>query len=250
MSSGIYSALSGAVAQERNLNVIANNVANATTTGYRADATAFNKVLAQQTQAEPQRNASYAYSQLTRVQVDMSAGALRRTGRPLDFAILGDGFFTLQTPDGERLTRDGSFVMDAAGKVMTQDGHPLLMEGNDEKPEGLELVIPRNAREILLSQDGSVQADGISLGRLRMRAFQGPLDVTKSGDNLFAAAPGATLVKPDELNLVQASLETSNLNAVHGLNQMIVTNRAFDALQKIIRTFQDIEQKTARGMGQ
>lgn len=250
MSSGIYSALSGAVGQERNLNVVANNIANVTTTGFKADAIAFNQALAAQAQPEPERNASLQYAELTRVEPDLSAGALRQTGKDLDFALLGEGFFTLRTPQGERLTRDGSFVRDAAGKVTTQAGDPVLVEGGKQEPEGRELIIPPQTKRISVDQDGTIRADGVDVGKLRVRTLVGAQEIQKIGRNQFTAAENAELARPDELGLVQGSLESANLNAIQGLTQMIIANRSFEALQKAIQMFRSLEERTARGLGQ
>ena len=248
MSSGIYSALSGAVAQEKNLAVLANNVANVSTHGYKADRVAFNEALAKQAQGQPQRNISLHYAAVNRVQVDESQGALEQTGRSLDFAILGDGLFTVRTQQGDRYTRAGSFLTDAQGVVRNQLGDALLVEGERDKPEGRELTIPPGSHDITVGEDGSISADGQNLGKLRLRSFQRPEDLQKAGATYFAPAQGVTPQQPAFVQITQGALETANLNAVQGLNELITVSRSFDALQKVIQTFRAVDERTAREM--
>lgn len=250
MSSGIYSAASGAVAQERNLAVIANNVANVSTHGYKADVVAFDEALAAQARAEPQRNISLKYAVLSRVEPDLSGGGLSETGGPLDLALLGDVYFTVRTAAGDRFTRAGAFLSDAAGTVRTPGGDSLLIEGGPRRPEGRELVIPPDTREVLVGEDGVVRADNVELGRLRLRSFARAQDLQKVGLTHFVPSAGVTPSLPNRFQVVQGSLETANLNAVQGLHQMITVNRSFDALQKVIRAFRSIDERTARGLGE
>lgn len=249
MSSGIYSALSGAVGQERNLAVVANNMANVNTTGYKADVVSFNEVVMKQAEGEPERNMAFKYSQLTRVNADLNPGPLAETGRPLDWALHGEMFFSVRGPEGTRYTRAGSFVQDADGVVRTQGGDAVLLEGGPQDPEGKELRIPRNAKAISLASDGTVRADQATLGNLRVRTFSEPDKLEKVGTVEFVPTDGMEPIQPENYAVVQGSLEQPNFNAVQGLHQVINVNRAFDALQKIIRTFHTVDERTAKGFG-
>lgn len=248
MSSGIYSALSGAIAQERNLSVVANNVANVSTHGYKADRVAFNEALAQQAQAQPERSVSMRYAALNRVQVDTSAGGLEVTGRPLDFALLGDAYFTVRSGGGDQFTRAGGFLTDASGVVRNHRGDALLVEGGPQRPEGVELTIPQGTRTITVGEDGTINADGQSLGKLRLRTFARPEDMQKVGSTHFIPQAGITPLNAGDVQLVQGSLETANLNAVQGLNEMITLSRSFDALQRVIQTFRSVDDRTVRDL--
>lgn len=249
MSSGIYSALSGAIAQERSLSVVANNVANANTTGFKADRVAFDEALAQQNQAAAARSGELKYTAINRVEADLSAGSTRLTGNDLDFALQGDGYFTIQTPAGERFTRNGAFVMDADGIVRTQSGHALLAETNGVNRPGRTLQIPQDASAIALGEDGTLMVDGAQVGKLKLVRFANPDDVEKEGLTLFKPKQGATPLALDGGSVIQGSLETSNVNAVSGVNELITVSRAFDALQKVIQTFRDIDNRAARDLG-
>jgi len=121
MSDGIYAALSGAIASERSLDVVANNVANVGTTGFRGERLAFHEVVSQQAQGPTPTTLRYAEIEESRV--DLSEGPLRETGNPLDLAISGDAFFAVHTQDGQdRFTRDGSFVIGPGGALTTRTG--------------------------------------------------------------------------------------------------------------------------------
>src|SRR4051812_39839406 len=130
MSDGIYTALSGSLAQQHSLDVIANNVANASTAGFRGDRVVFGEMLAgaQQKSAEvdPRQAAPQRTDQFVRVEentLDRTNGMLRQTGNSLDVALNGDGFFKVRTPQGDRLTRAGNFQMREGGELTTMEGH-------------------------------------------------------------------------------------------------------------------------------
>lgn len=249
MSSGIYSALSGAVAQERNLSVVANNVANVSTHGFKADRVAFNEALADQAKPEPERSVSLKYAALNRVQVDLSEGSLQQTGNPLDFALLGDGFFTVRNGEGEQYTRAGAFMTDAKGVVRNHHGDRLMIEGGAKFPQGKELVVPEGTMDVTLGEDGTVNADGAVIGKLRLRSFARPEDMEKVGVTNFVPRDGTVPGAAQGVQSIQGSLETANLNAVRGLNEMITLSRSFDVLQRVIQTFKEMDSRTARDIG-
>ena len=130
MANGIYIAVSGAQAEMRHLDVIANNLANANTPGFKADRINFREVLAKSSVPDEQQDRRFV--EVSGTHTDLNSGTLRLTGNPLDLAVLGDGFFKVGTPRGERITRGGSFIQAADGTVMTSSGNPLL--GRDGQP--------------------------------------------------------------------------------------------------------------------
>jgi len=249
MSDGIYSALSGAIAQERTLSAVANNVANATTTGYKADKAIFAEVLSQ-TKSKLPIAPSLRYALVGDLAIDNQSGALHQTGRPLDVGLQGEGYFAVDTPNGERYTRAGSFVMDKEGVVRTLSGLTVLQDtGSISKPTD-KIVIPQTAREVTISPDGSITTDGQPLAKLRVVRFDGPESVVREGLTLFATQNGA---KPKEVEartaVEQGYLESANVNAVTGMNELINVSRSFEALQKVIETFRDLDNRTARDVG-
>jgi flagellar basal-body rod protein FlgF len=251
MSDGIYSALSGAIAQERNLTVVGNNIANANTTGFKADRTVFNEIL---TSAQTNRTLapSLRYANVADVTIDHQPGSLKLTGRTLDAALQGDAYFVIETPQGERYTRAGSFVMDQEGVLRTLTGHRVMGESGPPATRGVELTIPEDAREISISPDGALHADGQELGKLKLVRFADEGDLLKDGLTWFRMNP-ANNAQPLTVDLnttvEQGYLETANVNAVSAVTELIVLTRSFEALQKVIETFRDLDNRTARDIG-
>ena len=239
MSDGIYTALSGAVVQERALDIVANNVANATTTGFRADRVAFEEQLSRAVAGEngPER---LRYVALAEVRMDDSAGSTERTGNPLDVALEGDGWFTVDAPQGERLTRAGSFVTDAEGVLMTRDGFPVVGTSPDRR-----IVVPPDAQGLTIGRDGTIQTDEGELGQLLIRSFA-PETLEKEGSTLVVAEGAG---EASNASVIQGYLEGSNLNAVTGLHEMIQTTRSFEAFQRVIQTYRSLDERAARELG-
>lgn len=248
MGDGIYTALTGAVAQQQNLDVIANNVANVTTSGYRADRAVFREFL-----AGAQRNNNPAVNEQTQrpdhfVQVgsvthDQTDGALRLTGNNLDFALSGEGFFVVATPQGERLTRAGSFMLRPDGKLSTHDGHDVI--GDNGHP----IRLPGTAAQVQVGLDGSIQVDGQAINKFKLVRAPDPSKLDKESSTYFLPMQGMELAAAKNVQVTQGHLEASNVNAVAGLNELITVNRSFDALQRVIETFQKLDERTARELG-
>jgi flagellar basal-body rod protein FlgF len=245
MSDGIYCAVSGAISQQRQLDVVANNVANAGSVGYRGDRVAFREALAQ-ARGPGQPASSLHYVVVSRVQTDTSQGGLKQTGNPLDLALQGDGFFTIETPQGLRYSRAGSFVLDAQGVLRTPSGYPVL-SGSGQKPQPI--TIGSRTAAITVSPDGTVSADGVSAGQLRIVRFSSPDALIKEGATLFSAQPDAAPLDAKQTEIAQGFVETANVNAVGSLNELISANRSFEAFQRVIRTYGQIDDRTARELG-
>lgn len=241
MSDGIYSALSGAVAQQRSLEVVANNVANAGTTGYRADRITFQEVVAQ-TPGGPTANTLH-YVAVSGQSIDETSGPLMQTGNPLDVALNGDAYFAIETGNGERYTRAGAFLLDAEGTLMTHQGNPVL--GANEAP----ITVPTDAEEILVTGDGAIVADGEEVGRFRLVRFADG-GLTKEGASLLVTQNGA---QPEEavedVQVLGGYLESANVSPIEGMNELIEASRAFDAFQRVIQAFKQIDERTAREVG-
>jgi flagellar basal-body rod protein FlgF len=247
MSDGIYAALSGALAQERNLQVTANNVANSNTSGYKADRPSFYETLTKV--KNPKALApSLRYVHVADVQIDHQAGSFKLTERPLDVALQGDGFFTIETPKGERYTRAGSFVVDQEGTLRTLGGYRVLGEAGPVTVKGRELKVPQNTREVAINPDGTVRADNVEVGKLKLVRFTDlKHDLIKDGLTWFTTANNAQPLAVEKTTTCeQGYLEDSNINPVAGMIEMIVVQRSFDALQKVIQAFHDLDNRTAR----
>ncbi|MEM9188691.1 MAG: flagellar basal-body rod protein FlgF [Myxococcota bacterium] len=244
MSDGIYSALSGAVANQRSLEVVANNVANANTTGYRADRVSFTETVAQ-AQTESAAPEDLSYVALSQIRFDESTGSMEQTGNPLDVAIQGRAWLTVETPDGERYTRAGSLRTNAEGTLVTHEGLRVLDESS-QPGQPVPIQIPPGGGEIRITENGEVHVGETQVGQLQLREFdRGQLE--KQGLTLFTAN-GAGRPATD-VAVLQGYLEGSNINAVAGLNELINTSRSFEAFQRVIQGFRDIDQRTARDIG-
>lgn len=238
MSDGIYSALAGAIAQERNLAVVANNVANVNTPGYQADKVLFSEMTAQQNAGRPQ---ALHFVSADRVTIDRSSGGLEQTGNPLDVALQGEGYFVVQAPGGERYTRAGSFVIDDDGTLRTHSGNEVVGDGGS-------LSIPQGTKHIRIGPDGSIHADGQEIGKLKIVQFADAEGLTKEGLTLLVAGTGSSQVEAANISVSQGYLEGANVNAMTSMNELITVNRTFDALQKVIESFKQIDERTVRDL--
>lgn len=248
MGDGIYTALSGAIAQQHSLDVIANNVANVNTAGFRADRVVFGELLAgaqKDAPVDPRQPTPPRTDQFVRVEqnaLDSASGVLKHTGNALDLGLNSDGYFLVRTPKGERLTRSGNFMMRENGELTTVDGHPVIAEGNQT------VNFPAGVKDIQVIADGTIRADGHDIAKLAIRSVN-PAELTREGTTTYAPTEGATMSTPSHVDIMQGHLEASNVNPVGGLNELITVNRCFDALHRVIETFQQIDQRTARDVG-
>lgn len=250
MADGIYTALTGAVAQQHTLDVIANNVANVNTAGFRGDRAVFSEFLAGAQRKDvphvtingrdPARPDRFVH--VDAVAHDYTSGALKLTGNPLDMALSGDGFFTLRTPQGDRLTRAGSFVMQKDGTLSSPEGFPVV--GVDNK-----IIKLPNAGNVQIGTDGSIAVNDQPVAKLKLMRAEDPSTLQKENDTRFVAGQNTKLVAASNVTVTQGSIEASNVNAIAGMNELITVSRSFDALQRVIETFQKIDDRTARDLG-
>jgi flagellar basal-body rod protein FlgG len=245
MSGTIYQAAAGALLQQMRLDVLSNNLANVNTTGFKADQPLFrmNPTATESPAApgnEPGRITPYAPPMEARTNYDN--GPLTRTGNTLDVAIVGKGFFEVQTPDGSRFTRKGNFTVNEQGVLATAEGWPVLGEGGEIAIEG---------GRIEIGDQGEVRVDGDAVANLRVVDFPEPYNLLKTGDTLFMPAEGVQgqAVEEGESQVAQGYLEASNVNAIRTMTEMIETLRVFEAYQRIIRTADEATAKTVNEVG-
>ena len=172
-----YVALSRQSGLANELQSVANNIANLSTTGYRREGVIF----AEEVQALPIEGGSVAMTEARARYTDELQGSLQETGGTLDLAVEGEGYFTVMTPQGERLTRAGAFTRNQDGVVVTMDGHPLLDEG------GGEISIPFEVKTIGVSADGTMSADGAPLARIGLVRVEDQTRMFREAGVLFRA---------------------------------------------------------------
>ena len=249
MGDGIYTALSGALAQQHALDVIANNVANVSTAGFRGDKVVFGEMLAGAQNAAPVDPRQPVPPRVDKfVRVDMNAldsesGVLRKTGNALDLGLNSAGYFAVRTPQVDRLTRSGNFMLREDGLLSTVQGHAVL--GEDDRP----IRFAQGVRDIQVTTDGVIRVDGQDFAKLAIKDVSDTSQLTREGTTNYSVASGTKLTTPERVEIVQGHLEASNVNAIRGLNDLITVQRSFDALHRVIETFQQIDQRTARDVG-
>jgi flagellar basal-body rod protein FlgG len=249
MNPALWISKTGLDAQQTRLSVISNNLANVNTTGFKRDQAIFQDLIYQN-----KRQAGGQTTEDTRLPSGLSLGTgvrvvateklhtqgnITQTGKPLDMAILGRGFFQIQQADGSvSYTRDGSFQLDADGQVVTSQGQLL-------QPS---LTIPSDTQSITIGQDGVVSVitgndtSPTQIGNIQLADFVNPAGLQPEGNNLFTetASSGSPLVGTPGLNglgnLESGAVETSNVNVVEELVNMIETQRAYEMNSKVIST--------------
>lgn len=171
---------------------------------------------------------------------DFTQGALRLTAQPLDLAIQGPGFFRLRTPNGERYSRDGRFLRDAQGNLVTVDGYFVLDEN------GQPIQLPDGT--VSVSADGSISVDGRSVGRIGLAAFADPAaELRRDLPNTFAATGAPS--SPERGTIAQGYLEMSNANPAQLMTQMVAVGRAYEAAQQMVQTQDELLGKAIATLG-
>ncbi|MDX8401785.1 MAG: flagellar hook basal-body protein [Mariprofundaceae bacterium] len=233
MQSGFFiSGVAGQMAQTR-LDVISNNLANVNTAGFRADHAAFSTIFThRQHQGAPAASAG-AYLSLNRQYIDMKPGNIRQTGRPLDFAIQGDGWFKVRVDDGGiALTRAGSFRVDADGNLLTKSGLPVL-DATDAP-----VILPPG--EITATANGALYVNGEPAAELAIVQMRDPSAARKSAGTLIRTDPANIEPADASISLRQGALEDSNVNAVLMMAEMIDTMRSYQAMMKVVEQYNQI----------
>ncbi len=224
---GFADAVHGSLAQQRQVEIISNNLANVSTPGFKADRMLFNDLMGR------------------RVYSLMEQGPMEVTNEPLDFGIRGDGFFQVRTRNGIRLTRAGSFKMDSEGALITAAGDPVMGAGNTTIN-----LNPQGGRPHV-DDEGGIHQNGEIVGQIGIVEAVDLNNLEKEGLNLFSAkGGGAPAIRPaEDYSLLQGSLEQSNATVVSEMVGMITSFRGFESYQKAIHVMQEIDQKAATQLG-
>jgi flagellar basal-body rod protein FlgF len=242
MENTLLVGLSRQVALSRELDVVANNLANMNTTGYKADGSLFEEYLSSKARAAP-TDSRVSFVQDRGVWHDMSQGALDRTGNPLDLAIDGKGYLVVQTPAGQRYTRNGALKTDATGQLVTSEGYPVL---GDNGP----IVFQQTDHQVQISRDGTISVrQGASnadaaRGHLRVVTFANPQQLQKYGSSSFTAIQGAQPQPAQDAGIIQGSIEQSNVRSVVEMSRMIEITRSYTQVAGILQQQGDMGQQS------
>jgi len=247
MTSGKYSALSGAIARDQAIAHLSANLANISTTGYKRRSLSFEAML----RGEQQRTQAKGinYNRVKTVVTDFSPGPLKHTENPFDVAIHGEGFFKVQGANGPLYTRRGDFVTDEAGILRTSNGMMVLDDG------GGPITIPNaDTSQVIIGESGIVavlNADGgvDEVGQLAVVGIDNPQNLRQEENTMYSLGEGAA-EKPVEtpFRLVQGSLEIANVNMTEEMTRLIDNFRAYENYHKVIESYKAIsEQEDALG---
>ena len=237
MGSGYYAAFTGLVARMDALDMVANNLANVSTTGFRGQHEFYQAVTASAGRPDmsPLNAAINDYGVLGGAMVDLRQGSLQATGNELDLGIRGPAFFVVRTPRGIRYTRNGSFHVSPAGVLVTEDGDPVL------GPNG-PIQLPPGPVEI--SSDGTVSVASAVAGQVRLAEFAPGTDLIPEGSTDFVA-PAAAERPAASSTIEPGMLESSNLNALQETVTLMVLQRHSELLERTLSVFLDDFNRTA-----
>lgn len=227
MDNTTYTALTRQSGLLQEMQVLANNIANASTTGYRAEGILFSehvKALGPDTESLSMATARVRDTVMTQ-------GSMAQTGGTFDLAIEGDGFFLIETPQGQRLTRSGMFGPNDQGDLVTADGYQVL------DPGGAPVFVPAGAGPIGIGADGTISANGAAIGQIGLVAPTDPNQMIRESGTLFDSRGGIDAA-PDGL-ILQGFLESSNVNPIQQISRMIEVQRAYELGQGFLEKEHD-----------
>ncbi len=234
MNKGIYIALSGALLKQRDMDVYAQNMANATTTGYKKERISFKDYIMPSDNKQNNEKDSRTMSEISEVITDFSSGTLMKTDNPLDVAISGKGLFALEN---NRYTRDGSFKINSEGNLVTKDNIKVLGTGGPISIQG---------NRIDINDSGEIFVDSVSVGALKVVDFANKSVLVKvEGGNFVTNEQGEAV----DSQVNQGFLEGSNVQVVREMVKMLTALREFESYSKMIQSFDDAESQTIDKLG-
>lgn len=259
MQNAMFSGLFAALSSETRMNIISNNMANVNTTGYKQDRVAFRDTMlhfAHDYIREPlehlRHDPLFPDAQLrsrTRVaesKTDFTQGSMVFTGNSLDLAIAGEGFFRVQTPQGEFLTREGNFCQNSDGSLTTKQGYEVLGSSGS-------ISIPQGTTNVHITSEGRVFADNVEVGQIALVSYDNLAGLQKVGSNLYRLDEAFSAEQTDPLamgSLInQGYLEGANVNPVTEMVNMIEVQRSFEAAQKVMQASDAIDREATTRVG-
>lgn len=226
---------------QRRLDVVANNLANMDTSGFKAD-DLVTEEFDDTTASADENPTNVRFVRDIGFARDMSQGEIAATGNPLDVAIQGSGFFMVQGPGGTLYTRDGAFKLTGDGRLVTGDGRAVLDSG------GAPITIDAQGESPTIGRDGAITVAGNEVGRLGVVAFASPGALQKVGDNLWNAQGQST--QPFEGVVEQGALEGSNVRPVVEITRLIEIQRAYQSAAQFVANTDSLRQRAIQTLGQ
>lgn len=275
MSKALWPAMSGAIARDHEVEVIANNLANANTAGFKKDQVSFKEYLVKNEKTEgisadiprspikdkdlyPLDGRDQSFVVVDGTHTQFSQGGMKVTDNPLDLAISGEGFFEVNTPQGVRYTRAGNFKMGADGRLVTPDGYPVLSAGGGtpgEDPAGREIQLRGRAGEVHVNEQGELFMGNDLVAKLNVVSFPNKNLVRKTGGLFFENkdpaqnAPVPVAQANPSTSIKQGIIETSNVNPVEEISNLIRANRMFEQDLKAMKTVNEMLQREVNDIG-
>jgi flagellar basal-body rod protein FlgF len=248
MDNALLVGLSRQVALQRELDVVANNLANLNTNGFKGESVRFEEYLSSPARADhfplPDRRVSFVQDRATLA--DFSQGPLQNTGSPLDVAISGDGFLVVDTPGGERYTRNGALSRNATGELVTSDGYRVRGANGA-------IQFDQNDNDIFIARDGAISAQNgnqiADRGKIRVVRFNDPQLLSKEGLGLFSAGTQQPQAVTPATTIVQGALEKSNVSPVLEMSRMIEVTRAYTSLTNLMTSTDQLRRTAINKLG-
>lgn len=238
MQSGLYVALSSQMALEKRLNTIADNVANASTVGFRATGVKFEDIVS----GLGEKSVSFASAGDTYLSTQV--GPLRETGNPFDFVIQGEAWFAIETPRGPVMTRDGRFTMLETGELVTLEGYPVLDAG------GTGIQLDPQGGPPVSGADGTLRQGGNLAGAIGLYEFQPGLNFTRYGNSgIVPSGAPEPIVDRIDVGVAQGFIEDSNVNPVLEITRLIQVQRAFEHASSLMRDSESALDQAISALG-
>ena len=225
-----YVALSRQMGLWKQMDHVANNMANMNTAGYKSQDVMFKNYVLQSVGADGFGKEPVHFAQDFATVKDFTAGAMQHTGNTLDFAIRGDAFFAIETDNGELYTKKGQFHLDSNRMIVDSDGQPLLSENGEP------FFIAPEEKEIMLSPNGDISTENGVIGRIKLVEFDDLQELKKISDSLFDNVDGNAMTMSANSTVEQGVVEKSNVNSVAEMTKMISLQRSYEFVQQMIDT--------------
>ncbi len=243
MENALLIGLSRQMTLRRELNIIANNVANVNTAGFKSDQPTFQKYMMEVASADaferPDRVLNYVVD--PRSHLDTSSGQIDTTGNAMDAAIQGDGYFVVSTKEGERMTRAGNFTINSAGELVTQSGQKVMGDGGP-------ITFTAAESNIVFGADGTISTNLGQRGKLKLVMPKDPNSVRKAGDNLLTSTSAWEPAR--NMRVVQGAIERSNVSSVIEVSRMIEVSRSYQSVSNMMDRTQDLRRNAIEKLAQ